>query len=143
MVPRRTDKVAGYIGWEPSTNTTVFPEGELPPPILLANGGLSPAGTEIPLEEFLKLTKFPWIFIWGDNIPTVPTLGHIGESRRVLVERFKLFAEAINNHGGNAVNVILPNVGVFGNTHYPFADTNINQVAGVVSLWLKNQGLDK
>jgi hypothetical protein len=114
LVPRKTDKIAGTIGWEPSTNRTVFPEGELPPCIPLANGGCSPAGTGIPLEEFLKLTKAPWVFIWGDNIPYEPTLGHIGESRRVLVERFTLFAEAINNHGGNAVNIRLPEVGVTG-----------------------------
>ena len=38
--------------------------------------------------------------------------------------------------------VKLPDVGVLGNSHYPMADTNIKQVAPVVSLWLKNQGLD-
>jgi len=39
--------------------------------------------------------------------------------------------------------VKLPEVGVFGNTHYPMSDTNINKVAPVVSLWLKQEGLDK
>ena len=43
----------------------------------------------------------------------------------------------------NAVVIHLPDVGVFGNTHYAMSDTNITQVSAVVSLWLKNQGLDK
>ena len=44
-------------------------EGELPPPIPRADGALVNAGTAIPLAEFLKLTKFPILIIWGDNIP--------------------------------------------------------------------------
>jgi hypothetical protein len=85
------------------------------------------------------------VFIWGDFIPTEPDVANLGplENRRLLVERYKLFAEALNNHGGNAVNVILPEVGVHGNTHYAMADTNIKQVAPVVLQWLKQQGLDK
>jgi hypothetical protein len=143
-VGRKTDKLAGQIGWEPSGNP-VFPVGELPPPLIRADGVPVAAGTEIPLDEFLKLTKFPWVFIWGDFIPTEPDVANLGplENRRLLVERYKLFAEALNNHGGNAVNVILPEVGVHGNTHYAMADTNIKQVAPVVLQWLKQQGLDK
>jgi hypothetical protein len=143
LVARKTDKLAGQIGWEPS-GAPVFPEGELPPPIPRADGVLVPAGTAIPLEEFLKLTKFPILIIWGDYIPTELDPANIGplENRRVLVEQYRLFAEAINNHGGNVVAVKLPDVGVFGNTHYPYADTNINQVAAVVSQWLKEHGLD-
>jgi hypothetical protein len=64
------------------------------------------------------------------------------DSRRILVEQYKLFAEAIKNHGGNVVIVRLPDVGIFGNTHYAMADTNINEVSPVVAKWLKEQGLD-
>ncbi len=144
LVARETDKIGGHIAWEPSVFPPVFPEGELPPPILRADGVLVPAGTEIPLEEFLKLTTHPILIIWGDFIPTEPDPANpVLESRRIGVEQFRLFAEAVNNHGGNAVNVVLPEVGVFGNTHYPYADTNIKQVAAVVLQWLKEQGLDK
>jgi len=143
LVARRTDKIGGHIAWEPSVVPPVFPEGELPPPIPRADGVLVPAGTEIPLEEFLKLTTHPILIIWGDFIPTEPDPANLGplESRRILVEQFKLFAEAINNHGGNAVNVILPEVGVFGNTHYPYADTNIKEVADQIKIWMAQHGL--
>ena len=144
LAARKTDKLGGEIYWEPSA-APVFPEGELPPPIPRADGVLVPAGTAIPPAEFLNLTKFPILIIWGDYIPTTLDPANIGplENRRILVEQYRLFAAAINNHGGNAVAVKLPDVCVFGNTHYPMADTNIKQVAPVVSLWLKNQGLDK
>jgi hypothetical protein len=65
------------------------------------------------------------------------------DSRRILVEQYRLFAEAIKNHGGNVVTVSLPEVGVFGNTHYAMADTNIKKVAPIVLKWLKEQRLDK
>jgi len=65
------------------------------------------------------------------------------DSRRILVEQYKLFAEAVKNHGGNVVTISLPDVGIFGNTHYAMADTNIKQVAPVVLNWLTEQGLDK
>jgi hypothetical protein len=72
--------------------------------------------------------------IWGDNLPSTSL---------VAVQQFKLFAEAVNRHGGDAVVVVLPDIGIFGNTHYVYADTNVKQVFAVVSRWLKERGLDK
>jgi len=144
-VARKTDKLAGQIIWEPSANP-VFPEGELPPPIPRADDSLVAVGTAIPLEEFLKLTTHPILIIWGDDIPTEPDPANLGplENRRLLVERYDLFAEAIENHGGNITIVHLPDVGLQGNTHYPMADRNIMKVnTEVVQPWLKEQGLDE
>jgi hypothetical protein len=143
-VARKTNKLGGEIYWEPSA-APIFPEGELPPPIPRADSVLVPAGTEVPVEEFLMLTRFPILIIWGDNIPTRPDTANLGplENRRILVEQWRLFARAINSHGGNVVTIPLPSVGIFGNTHYPMADTNINRVARVVSHWLTREGLDK
>lgn len=144
LVARKTDKVGAQIYWEPSA-APVFPAGEVPPAIPRADAVLVTPGAAIPMADFLKLTRFPILIIWGDFIPRELDPANIGalENRRVLVEQYRLFAEAINNHGGNAVTVSLPDVGVFGNTHYPMSDTNINQVAAVVSQWLKKEGLDK
>ena len=128
LVPRKTNTLAGQIGWEPSF-APVFPEGELPPPIPRADGVAVAAGTEIPLAEFLKLTKHPILLIWGDYIPQEldpANAGTVLEGRRIWLEQYKLFATVANKHGGNVRNVILPEVGVSGNTHYPMADTNIH-----------------
>jgi hypothetical protein len=145
LVPRKTDTLAGQIGWEPSA-PPVFPVGELPPPIPRADGVLVAAGTEIPLAEFMKLTKHPILLIWGDFIPKNldPTnVGTAQEGRRIWLEQYKLFAKVANQHGGNVKNAILPEDGVFGNTHYPMADTNNAQVFRVVSQWLKVEKLDE
>ena len=104
-----------------------------------------PAGTEIPLAEFLKLTKHPILLIWGDYIPKKLDPAYAGtaqESRRIFLEQYKLFAQAANKHGGNVRNVILPEIGISGNTHYAMSDTNITQVSRFVSQWLKHERLD-
>ena len=144
MVPRKSDKIAAQIGWEPSA-APVFPQGELPPPIPRADGVLVPAGTEIPLAEFLKLTKHPILLIWGDYIPKQLDPAYAGttqESRRIFLEQYKLFAQAANKHGGNVRNVVLPEIGISGNTHYAMSDTNITQVSRFISQWLKQERLD-
>ena len=118
---------------------------EHPPPIPRADGVLVPAGTEIPLAEFLKLTKHPILLIWGDYIPKQLDKAYAGtpqESRRIFLEQYKLFAQAANKYGGNVRNVILPEIGISGNTHYAMADTNIAQVSRLVARWLKEKKLD-
>ena len=135
---------AGQIGWEPSA-APVFPQGELPPPIARADGTQVPAGTEIPLAEFLKLTKHPILLIWGDYIPKQLDKAYAGtpqEARRIFLEQYKLFAQAANKHGGDVRNVVLPEVGISGNTHYAMSDTNITQVSRFISRWLKEKKLD-
>jgi hypothetical protein len=144
LVPRKTNTLAGQIGWEPSFSP-VFPAGELPPPIPRADGTLVAAGAEIPLAEFMKLTKHPILLIWGDFIPKrldPANAGSVLEGRRIWLEQYKLFAEVANKHGGNVKNVVLPEAGVSGNTHYPMADTNNAQVFRVISQWLKDEKLD-
>lgn len=138
-----TDNLAGHVSFEPAN--AFFPEGE-EPTIKRTDGTTVPAANSppVPLAEFKKLTRYPHLIIWGDNIPfEVDPASTTEPALSVRVERFKLMAAAINRHGGNAVNLFLPQVGVFGNTHYPFADTNHRQVADQIKLWMAQQGLDK
>jgi hypothetical protein len=138
----KTDKIAGHISWEPAN--AFFPIGQ-EPMITLANGTQVPAANaaSVPLEQFLKLTTHPILIVWGDNIPSEVDPNSTTEPvLSVRVERFKLMAKKINELGGNAVNLYLPQQGVFGNTHYPYADTNHTQVADQIKLWMKQQGLD-
>ena len=64
------------------------------------------------------------------------------ESRRIFLEQYKLFAQAANKYGGDVRNVVLPEIGISGNTHYAMADSDITQVSRFVSRWLKEKKLD-
>ena len=50
--------------------------------------------------------------------------------------------DAINRHGGDASVLHLPEIGIFGNTHFSFADVNNLEIADVLSDWLHQKGLD-
>jgi hypothetical protein len=146
LAATKTDKFAGLISFEPGG--MMFPEGEEPEPALRADGQMVPyTGRIVPLEEFRKLTRFPILIVWGDNIPWELDPANTGyrlslDNRRISRERYIAFVEAINRHGGNARNLFLPEVGVTGNTHRPMADTNVNAVANQLWQWMRREGLD-
>jgi len=49
----------------------------------------------------------------------------------------------LNAGGGHAEILLLPSVGLKGNTHIPFADLNNVAVAAQLSLFLKKNRLDR
>jgi hypothetical protein len=60
LVARRTDKIGGHIAWEPSVFPPVFPQGELPPPIVRDDGVLgSPLGLKFPCRNFSSSPRTP------------------------------------------------------------------------------------
>jgi pimeloyl-ACP methyl ester carboxylesterase len=142
----KSDRVAAIVSYEPGD--FVYPEGELPPPIPMANGREQMPGREVPLEEFLKLTRIPIQMVWGDYIPEALDPSHVGplatlDSRRRNVVRAGLMVEAINRHGGDAENVLLPDLGIHGNTHFPMLDLNNVEIADLLSEYLSSKGLDR
>ena len=108
---------------------------------------ISPFGalsaSSISMEEFLKLTKIPIVIYYGDNIASAPSKEWTKDHWRVRYEMAKLWAEAVNRHGGDVKVVHLPEIGIKGNTHFPFSDLNNITVADEMSKWLKEKGLDK
>ncbi|MHC4759556.1 MAG: alpha/beta hydrolase, partial [Planctomycetota bacterium] len=46
-------------------------------------------------------------------------------------------------YGGDVTVVQLPEVGIMGNTHFPFSDLNNVEIADLMSEWLTEKGLDK
>ena len=100
------------------------------------------AAEAVPLEEFKKLTRFPILIYYGDNIPTEPTERRGEDNWRVRLAMAKLWVEAINRHGGDATLVHLPEIGITGNTHFPFSDLNNVQIADLVSTFLEEKKLD-
>lgn len=138
----KNDKVKAIVAYEPYSSF-VFPEGELPQPIKSAGlfGELN--GTEIPLSDFNKLTKIPIVIYYGDNIAKEPTKVWNKDHWRSGLEMARIWAAAINKHGGDATVIHLPEISIKGNTHFPFSDLNNIQVADQLSKWLKEKGLDK
>lgn len=138
----KNNKVKAVIAYEPYSSF-VFPEGELPEPIPSTGLFGSLNGVEIPLADFEKLTKIPIVVYYGDNIAKEPTDVWNKDHWRSGLEMARIWAATINEHGGDAAVVHLPEIGIKGNTHFAFSDLNNIQVADELSKWLKEKGLDK
>jgi len=137
----KNNKVKAIVAYEPYSSF-VFPSGELPEPIP-STGLFGPlSGVEIPLADFEKLTKIPIVIYYGDNIAMVPTEVWNKDHWRSGLEMVRLWAQTINKHGGDATVVHLPELGINGNTHFPFSDLNNQEVADLLQMWLHEKGLD-
>lgn len=135
----KSGNVRAVVAYEPGSGF-VFPEGEVPHPMPSSGGTLEAAA--IPLAEFMKLTKSPIIIYYGDHIPDQPTPVPGQDQWRVRLQMARLWAEAVNRRGGDVTVVHLPEVGVRGNTHFPFSDLNNMEVADLLSKWLHEKRLD-
>jgi len=76
------------------------------------------------MTDFVSFTKIPIVIYYGDNIPQLPTMIPGEEQWRVFFQVARLWADAVNRHGGDATVVHLPQIGITGNTHFPFSDLN-------------------
>ena len=128
--------VKGIYAYEPTGY--VFPTGSVPPPM----GGI--AGTEVSMSDFLKLTKIPIVIEYSDHIPAAdqPSPYPRVENWRIRMIFGRQMAKLINDNGGDATIVHLPELGIYGNTHFSYADLNNIQIADLLSQWLKEKGLD-
>jgi hypothetical protein len=135
----KNPKVRAIVAYEPGSGF-VFPEGEVPAPMPSAMGALE--GVAVPLAEFQKLTRIPIVVYYGDNIPEQPTTSPTEDNWRVRLAMARLWRDAVNRHGGDVTLVHLPEIGIRGNTHFPFSDLNNAQIADLMSEFLKKKGLD-
>ena len=136
----KNQNVRAIVSYEPGSGF-LFPEGEVPAPIESSAGALQAVG--ISKEEFLKLTKIPIIIYYGDNIPAKLDPSNPGaDGWRARLEMARLWRDAVNRHGGDVTVVHLPDIGIKGNTHFPFSDLNNIQIADLMSKWIKEKKLD-
>lgn len=133
--------IHAVVAYEPGSGF-IFPAGEVPEPLETTSPFGALAGTEIALEDFQKLTKIPIVIYYGDNIPAVPTAEWNKDNWRVRLQMARLFADAVNRHGGDAAVVHLPEIGIKGNTHFPFSDMNNQEIALLLEKWLHEKKLD-
>lgn len=130
--------VKGIVAFEPGSSF-VFPEGEVPPP--MKNAFDTVTGESVPLAQFKALTKIPILIIYGDNIPDKPTAMPAQDSWRARLAVARQWRDVVNKHGGDVTVVHLPEIGIKGNTHFPFSDLNNVEIADQVSKFLKEKNL--
>jgi hypothetical protein len=135
----KNQNVRAVVAFEPGSNF-VFPEDEVPQPMRNAFDTLQ--GVPVPMSEFKALTRIPIIVFYGDNIPAQPTDMPAQDSWRVRLAMARLWRDTVNKHGGDVTVVHLPEIGIRGNTHFPFSDLNNVQIADQVSKFLAEKGLD-
>jgi len=136
----KNQNIRAIVSYEPGSGF-VFPEGEVPQQIESSAGPLVANG--ISKEDFLKLTKIPIIIYYGDNIPSKPDPNPGIDGWRARLEMARKWRDALNAAGGDVTVVHLPEIGIKGNTHFPFSDLNNVQIADLMSKWLQEKGLDK
>ena len=135
----KNSNVRAIVAYEPGSNFP-FPHGEVPPPMPSAAGLFEAHG--VPIAEFTRLTRIPIAIFYGDYIPEQPTTHRGQDQWRVRLAMARLWAQVINRHGGDARVVYLPDIGVRGNTHFPFSDLNNLEVADEMSKFLASKALD-
>ncbi|WP_318350940.1 alpha/beta hydrolase [Aquipluma nitroreducens] len=136
----KNQNIKAIVSYEPGSGF-VFPDGEVPAPIPMAGGTLAAIG--VPISDFMKLTKIPIIIYYGDNIPEKPMDNPGQDGWRARLEMARLWRDCVNKHGGDVTVIHLPEIGIKGNTHFPFSDLNNIEIADLMSAWLKEKGLDK
>jgi hypothetical protein len=135
----KSQNVKAIVAFEPGSGF-VFPEGELPKPVPTSFDTLE--GVPVPMAEFMALTKVPIIIFYGDNIPAKATDVPTQDAWRGRLEMARIWRDAVNKHGGQVTVVHLPEVGIKGNTHFPFSDLNNVEIADQVSKFLAEKKLD-
>ena len=135
----KSPNVRAIVSYEPGGNF-FFPAGEAPEPMTHAGGTLK--ATEVPLADFMRLTKIPIVVYYGDNIPDQPSVNPGPDQWRVFYAMAKLWRDAVNRRGGDVTLIHLPELGVRGNTHFPMSDLNNLQIADLLSKFLAQKGLD-
>ena len=139
MTAVKTGNVRAIVSYEPGSGF-LFPEGEVPEPLPSSGGTLAAIG--VPMAEFMKLTKIPIRIFYGDFIPDKPSDNPGQDGWRVRLEMARKWRDTVNRHGGDVTVVHLPEVGIRGNTHFPFSDLNNKQVADLMSKFLSEKKLD-
>jgi hypothetical protein len=135
----KNDHVKGIVSYEPGSGFP-FPEGEVPEPLESSAGALEAVG--VAKEDFLKLTRIPIVIYFGDFIPETYDPNPGTDGWRVRLEMARKWADTVNRYGGDVTVVHLPEIGIKGNTHFPFSDLNNVEIADLMSAWLKEKELD-
>jgi len=135
----KNENIKAIVSFEPGSNF-VFPKGEVPDPMPSSFDTLK--GIPVPVSDFMALTRIPIIIFYGDNIPDEPSDVPTQDAWRVRLAMAREWRDTVNKHSGDVTVVHLPEIGIKGNTHFPFSDLNNVQIADQVSMFLAGKSLD-
>ena len=138
----KTNNIKAVVAWEPGGFFS-FPNDEPAPKTDFPDPGLGSEYVMVSPEVFKKFTKMPIIIYYGDYIPNTPSGNPQVDEWGIRLKLARLWAAAVNKRGGDVTVVHLPEIGIKGNTHFPFSDLNNIEMADLMSKWLKEKGLDK
>jgi len=136
-----TENIRAIVAYEPGCDVP-FPEGRMPEEGKVRTLSGKTEGVEVPMDVFLKFTRIPIIVYYGDNLPETDERPELYEWTRRL-HLMRKWTGIINEYGGDATVIHLPEIGMRGNTHFPFSDLNNVEIADHLSEWLHKKGLDK
>ncbi len=91
---------------------------------------------------FMKLTKIPIIIYYGDNIPDNPRKIRVRTNGGHVLKWQEYGGIVLINMEVMLTVVHLPEIGIKGNTHFPFSDLNNIEIADLLSGWFREKGLD-
>jgi hypothetical protein len=134
----KTKNAKAIVAYEPGGEFP-FPKGENPSKELTLTG--SRESIDVSLSDFMEYTKIPIIIYYGDFLPK--TKEHPEQYEWTLrLELAKQWAKIVNARGGDVTVIHLPEIGIHGNTHFPFSDLNNIEIANHLSNFLKEKKLD-
>lgn len=136
----KTKNIKAIVAYEPGTNVP-FPVGKMPDEGKVLTLSQKTEGVEVPMSVFMEFTKIPIIVYFGDNLPKTNERPELYEWTRRL-HLMRKWGEMLNELGGDVTVVHLPEIGLYGNTHFPFSDLNNIEVANHLSKWLHEKDLD-
>lgn len=132
--------IKAIASYEPGSGF-LFPAGEVPEPIASSSGPVS--AISVPKEDFLKLTKIPIIIFYGDFIPEKYDENPGADGWRARLEMARKWRDKVNQSGGDVTLIHLPEIGIKGNTHFPFSDLNNVEIAELLHNFLRTKGLNQ
>lgn len=136
----KTKNIRGIVAYEPGCDVP-FPEGKIPEEGKHITLSGRTEAIAVPMDVFMQFTRIPIIIYYGDNLPETEERPELYEWTRRL-HLMRKWAALINEYGGDATVIHLPEAGFHGNTHFPFSDLNNLAIADHLSGWLHEKNLD-
>ncbi len=104
--------------------------------VMLEPGG---TGDYYTAEQIAKFKNIPILIVFGDNLKNDTGMrGHVWQN---CYEGWNRFVTKVNEAGGNARMIYLPDMGIRGNSHMMMEDKNSHQIADIVLNWCMRNGI--